>query len=128
MTVWLGLRDPPGIPFGDLSYGVYLLHFPIGQTIMHLFPGAGSPLRLTLMTLPPAFASAWLSWNLIEHPILSRKTSILAALDRAIEAVQATIGPFVPRRIARIGRPIGDCRVRGMTIPRVSPDANGEPT
>jgi len=99
LTVWLGLRNPPRIPFGDLSYGVYLLHFPIEQTIMHLVPGAGSWWRLTLMTLPPTFACAWLSWNLIEHPILSRKAAILAALDRAMEAAAAAIRPFVPRRV-----------------------------
>ena len=101
LTVWLGLRNPPRIPFGDLSYGVYLLHFPIEQTIMHLFPGAGSWWRLTLMTLPPTFVCAWLSWNLVEHPILSRKTSILAALDRAMEAVEATIRSFFPGRVRR---------------------------
>lgn len=99
VTVWLGLKNPPGIPFGDLSYGVYLLHFPIEQTIMHLVPGASSWWRLTALTLPPAFACAWLSWTWIEHPILSRKTAILAALDRAIEAVQARTVPFVPARV-----------------------------
>jgi peptidoglycan/LPS O-acetylase OafA/YrhL len=98
LTVWLGLRNPPGIPFGDLSYGVYLLHFPIEQTIMHLFPGANSWQRLTLMTLPPTFLCAWLSWNLIERPILSRKTSILSALDRAIAAAALAIRPFTPGR------------------------------
>jgi peptidoglycan/LPS O-acetylase OafA/YrhL len=98
LTVWLGLKTPPKIPFGDLSYGVYLIHFPIEQTVMHFFPGAGSWWRLTLMALPPTFACAWLSWNLVEHPILGRKTSILAALDRRVEAIDATIGSFARRR------------------------------
>jgi peptidoglycan/LPS O-acetylase OafA/YrhL len=99
LTVWLGLRNPPRIPFGDLSYGVYLLHFPIEQTIIHLFPGANSWWRLTLMALPPTFACAWLSWNLVERQILSRKAIILAALDRALEAAAAMIAPFFPRRV-----------------------------
>jgi peptidoglycan/LPS O-acetylase OafA/YrhL len=99
LTVWVGLKRPPKIRFGDLSYGVYLLHFPIEQTIMHLFPATASWWRLTLMALPPTFVCAWLSWNLIEQPILSRKTSILAALDRAMDAVEATIRPFSPKRL-----------------------------
>jgi peptidoglycan/LPS O-acetylase OafA/YrhL len=98
LTVWLGLKTPPKIPFGDLSYGVYLIHFPIEQTVMHFFPGAGSWWRLTLLALPPTFACAWLSWNLVEHPILGRKTSILAALDRGVEAMDATISRFARRR------------------------------
>lgn len=112
LTVWLGLKNPPRIPFGDLSYGVYLIHFPIEQTIMHLFPGADSWWRLTLMTLPPTFASAWLSWNLVERQILSRKASILALVDRALQATAATIGPLFPRRVRRLGRsgavPLGE--------------------
>jgi peptidoglycan/LPS O-acetylase OafA/YrhL len=56
LTVWLGLKNPPRIPLGDLSYGVYLLHFPIEQTVMHLFPGANSWWRLTLIALPPTFS------------------------------------------------------------------------
>jgi peptidoglycan/LPS O-acetylase OafA/YrhL len=102
LTVWLGLRNPPRIPFGDLSYGVYLLHFPIEQTVIHLCPGAGTWWRLTLITLPPTFACAWLSWNLVEQPILSRKASILAALDRALEAMAATIRPFIPGRVRQL--------------------------
>jgi peptidoglycan/LPS O-acetylase OafA/YrhL len=66
---------------------------------MHLFPSAGSWWRLTLMALPPTFVCAWLSWNVVEDPILSRKTSILAALDRALEAVTAAIRPFFPGRV-----------------------------
>jgi peptidoglycan/LPS O-acetylase OafA/YrhL len=95
LTIWLGLRNPPGIPFGDLSYGVYLIHFPIEQTIMHVVPGANSWQRLTLLTLPPTFVCAWLSWNLVERQILSRKALILAALDHAIETTALRIGAFI---------------------------------
>ena len=127
LTVWLGFRNPPRIPFGDLSYGVYLIHFPIEQTIMHLFPGANSWWRLTLMTLPPTFAAAWLSWNLVERQILSRKASILAAVDRALEATAATIVPLFPRRVRQPGQSRA-FPLLGMTISPASPGGRGELT
>jgi len=79
-TVWLGLKRPPKIPFGDLSYGIYLFHFPIEQTIVHLLPGIRSWWLLSLMALPVATAFAWLSWTFVEGPILRRKKII--ALNR----------------------------------------------
>jgi len=39
--------------------------------------------RLTLIALPPMLVCASLSWNFVDQPILSRKTTILAAVDRA---------------------------------------------
>jgi hypothetical protein len=45
--------------------------------------------RCVAYALPPTFVCAWLSRNLVEQPILSRKTSILAGLDRALEAATA---------------------------------------
>ena len=106
LTVWLGLKDPPRIPFGDLSYGVYVLHFSIEQTIMHLFPGAGSWWRLTVIALPPTFVCAWLSWNWVEHPILSRKARILAALDGGPATAKAAVRPFLPDRGGPARRPL----------------------
>ena len=87
LTVWLGLMRPPKIPFGDLSYGVYLFHFPIEQSIMHVFPGVGCWWQLTLLALPSSVLCAWLSWNLVEHPVLSRKKHVLTAVDRAYAAL-----------------------------------------
>ena len=89
LTVWLGLMRPPAIPFGDLSYGVYLFHWPIQQSIMHLVPGIQSPWLLMLASLPPSAACAWLSWTWIEKPVLVRKKPILAAVDRAWAALPA---------------------------------------
>src|ERR1700688_4069949 len=53
------------------------------------------------MTLPPTFVCAWLSWNLVEQPILSRKASILAAVDRVLEMAAAAIRPYFPRSVSR---------------------------
>jgi peptidoglycan/LPS O-acetylase OafA/YrhL len=89
LTIWLGLQRPPAIPFGDLSYGVFLFHFPIEQTVMHVFPGIQAWWQLTLVALPVTVVFAWLSWNLVERPVLSRKRLILRQVDR-----MAAFGPF----------------------------------
>ncbi len=95
LTVWLGLMRPPKIPFGDLSYGVYLFHYPVEQAVMHLFPDVGGWWRLTLAALPPTLVCAWLSWTFVERPVLSRKASILKAADRAL-AAGVSAGWFSP--------------------------------
>ena len=81
-TVWLGLMRPPAIPFGDLSYGVYLFHFPVEQTLMHFFPAIHAWWLLTILSLPLTAMFAWLSWTLVEQPVLSRKKQVLALSDR----------------------------------------------
>jgi peptidoglycan/LPS O-acetylase OafA/YrhL len=97
-VIWLGLMRPPSIPFGDLSYGVYLFHLPVEQTIMHLFPVVRSWWLLTLISLPIVLGIAWLSWNLVEEPILRRKKPILAAVDLVWSAVMSKLGFFMRRR------------------------------
>jgi peptidoglycan/LPS O-acetylase OafA/YrhL len=121
LTVWIGLMRPSKIPFGDLSYGVYLFHFPIEQTIAHLFPGVGSWWRMTLMALPPSLLCAWLSWNLIEQPILARKKLILAKVDCAYSALAE-----LARRISRAGaRRLGRWILAGS---KVKPDVQSAPS
>ena len=92
LTVWLGLMRPPAIPFGDLSYGVYLFHFPIEQSVVRIFPGIGSWWQVTLMAAPPTLLCAWISWNVIERPILTRKARILTAVDSAWAARGRLVG------------------------------------
>ena len=87
LTVYLGLMRPPPIPFGDLSYGVYLFHWPIQQSIVHTFPSITSWWLMLLISLPLTVVCAGLSWTWIEKPILLRKKPILAAVDRAWDAL-----------------------------------------
>jgi peptidoglycan/LPS O-acetylase OafA/YrhL len=44
---------------------------------------------LVCLSLPSSICCAWLSWNLIEHPILSRKKLILAKVHQAWEIILA---------------------------------------
>lgn len=97
LTVYLGLMRPPAIPFGDLSYGVYLFHWPIQQSIVHMFPGLHAG-WLLLVSLPLTAACAWLSWIWIEKPILVRKKPILAAVDRVWDAIPVPGRLVMPRR------------------------------
>jgi peptidoglycan/LPS O-acetylase OafA/YrhL len=83
VTVWLGLMSPPAIPFGDLSYGVYLFHFPIEQAIVAASPRGLSWWLVALIALPLTAICAWLSWNLIEKPVLTHKRLVVGKVDQA---------------------------------------------
>lgn len=75
-TVYIGLRKFPPIPFGDLSYGVYLFHFPVAQTIAFLSDTVGwGELFVLTMLVTGCFAAC--SWYLIEKPLLGRKAAVL---------------------------------------------------
>lgn len=68
---WLG----PAARHGDLSYGIYIIHFPLIQTLVQLGVFEASPwggVVLLALLLP---ALAWLSWHLIEARALSRRVA-----------------------------------------------------
>lgn len=67
-TGWVRLPDPAR--FGDLSYGIYIVHFPIIQTIavlgvFQIDRGLGVAAALTTLVI-----AALLLWHLIEKPAL----------------------------------------------------------
>lgn len=57
---------------GDYSYGIYILSFPIQQTLVMLDPEI-TPVWLLLCSFPAVLAFAMLSWHFIEHPALRQK-------------------------------------------------------
>lgn len=59
--------------YGDFSYGLYLYGFLIEQIFNQLFHGMLTPTEDAVFSLPVAFICAYLSWHMIEKPMLSLK-------------------------------------------------------
>lgn len=57
---------------GDVSYGIYILHFPVIQTIVHFGVFKASPWAGLALVLLVVWGLAMLSWHLIEAPALRR--------------------------------------------------------
>lgn len=56
---------------GDYSYGVYIYHYPVQQSLM-FWIGGFSPIGLFMASMPLVFGLAILSWVFIERPALQR--------------------------------------------------------
>ncbi len=100
-TIYIGLRRLPPILFGDLSYGIYLFHFPIARALFET-TGRVMPWQVLLpstLILTTAFAA--LSWHFVEKPILGRKATVLAFVASVTEWVAARM----PRLRARASAP-----------------------
>ena len=91
ITVFIGLTPMPLPRFfrtGDYSYGIYLYHQPLLQIVIVLFPvlSLASPyggLFTFAAGLPFVIGVAWLSWHVIEKPILAmRRRYSIAARQR----------------------------------------------
>ncbi|WP_409193023.1 acyltransferase family protein [Bradyrhizobium sp. RDM4] len=113
MTVFLGLTPvplPSLLKSGDYSYGVYLYHDPLLQTIITflptivLLPKIGA-LALALMGLPAVALLAAFSWHLIEKPILGlRKKFSFVARVRGVDGHSV---PVAHERSAKlVARPL----------------------
>ena len=68
----------------DLSYGIYVLGWPVQATIVHFFH-VTSPTLLTLLSAVFLLPLAWSSWTWVERPMLAMKKRIFLGNDRATE-------------------------------------------
>ena len=83
VTIYLGTLHPPKFGFmkrADLSYGIYLYGCVVQQTLVSLFPEARVWWINWIISTILASLCAFMSWHLIEGPILSRKRQIIARL------------------------------------------------
>ncbi|TBW32114.1 acyltransferase [Siculibacillus lacustris] len=96
LTVYIGLQQFPPIRFGDLSYGVYLFHYPILRTVNEITGNGIGIIAGFAIVLVLSAGCALISWNLIERPLLEQKKAILGPwvddLNTAVtEAARSTL-------------------------------------
>jgi peptidoglycan/LPS O-acetylase OafA/YrhL len=87
MAMFIGLQGFSRLGFVrgvDYSYGIYLWGFPIQQLVSLMFPSFRTPLFNFLLGMPIIWGFAWMSWRLVESPVLSRKKIAVAMTDRTI--------------------------------------------
>lgn len=64
---------------GDISYALYLLHYPVGYFTMNLLHRAGAPLDLTIgIGILASFGAAWLTTRFFEKPMQKFARRILS--------------------------------------------------
>lgn len=78
LALFLSLRSWAGLRIltrrGDVSYGLYLLAFPVQQTIVSTWGGGGpSPLVVALIAFPCTYVLAFASWHVVEKRALMLK-------------------------------------------------------
>jgi len=68
----------------DTSYGIYIYHWVILQTVWYFYHAAtGTAINVwALMAIgtPLTMFIAWLSWHIIEKPMLKKKISLTKAI------------------------------------------------
>jgi peptidoglycan/LPS O-acetylase OafA/YrhL len=83
----------PLVYIGQISYGLYLWHFPIFQWLTSYWTGLDPP-ALFLVRLACTFAAAVLSFHLVEMPIRRREWPLTARTAGAFLTVAALVLGF----------------------------------
>ena len=99
---------------GDVSYGLYVLAFPVQQAIVAAWGGGDVPSAgvLTLIALPITYVLAFASWRLVESPALRLKGRLAgsgrpqpSALE--LDVSEGVAAPAAPPPRAAVGDPSG---------------------
>lgn len=83
LYLWVGFLDVPGRigkalrNVEDVSYGIYILHWPLGMMMFALMPTLGYNALFALM-LPAAILAGWILRVTVEKPALAMKPALLS--------------------------------------------------
>ena len=83
MVYWLAITAPSIGRFGkygDVSYGIYLYHFPIVQIFLALGLFARAPVVSLVLIFGLVLVLAFASWHVIENPFLHRRSHAVAEM------------------------------------------------
>ena len=58
---------------GDVSYGIYVYAFPVQQSVAAIWGPGLDPLVMMAIAFPVTYGLAFLSWRLVERPMLALK-------------------------------------------------------
>ena len=75
------LQSPEKAPWGDISYGVYLYHFPVLFMLGALDELTSINLATPNKIIATTLALAMISWHLLERPLLGRRRIPLTASE-----------------------------------------------
>lgn len=68
----------------DVSYGVYLIGFPLQQTWNQIFTGEHAVMTNILLTFAVALPLAFLSWHYVEKPALRHRHTLSGFIHRIV--------------------------------------------
>jgi peptidoglycan/LPS O-acetylase OafA/YrhL len=95
-AVWIGNQSWPvfrsAARWGDLSLGIFLWAWPVGQVVRLVMPGHAPSLSRFAVVVVLALGMAWLSSRCIEMPALRRKPARPAARFSAPAPALASTG------------------------------------
>ena len=100
LLLWLGVALPRTVRVrSDLSYGVYVYHWPLEQLLMLTGAQALPTAGFLVLSLAGVVVPAALSWHFVERPVLSLKSTALPwrrRADRRLAAEQQPAAAQLP--------------------------------